>query len=92
MNDTNRGNPLSRAFKVLAKVEPNELQATVLSFLWVFLVMCAWYVLRPVRDALSSDWTNEQLSWLWTSTFVFSAIAVSIYGAIIRNVLHDSFC
>ncbi len=86
MNESSRGNPLSRAFKVLTKVEPNELQATVLSFLWVFLVMCAWYVLRPVRDALSSDWTNEQLSWLWTSTFVFSALAVSIYGAIISRV------
>lgn len=86
MNESSRGNPFSRAFRVLAKVEPDELQATVLSFLWVFLVMCAWYVLRPVRDALSSDWTNEQLSWLWTSTFVFSALAVSIYGAIISRV------
>ena len=86
MSEANRGNPLARAFKVLAKVEPNELQATVLSFLWVFLVMSAWYILRPVRDSLSSDWTDEQLSWLWTSTFVFSALAVSVYGAIISRV------
>ena len=82
----NNNNPLARVFKVLAKVEPNEVQATVLSFLWVFLVMSAWYILRPVRDSLSSDWSDEQLSWLWTSTFVFSAIAVSIYGAIISRV------
>jgi AAA family ATP:ADP antiporter len=86
MSEPNRSNPLARVFKTLAKVEPNELQAIILSFTWVFLVMCAWYILRPVRDALSSDWTNEQLSWLWTSTFVFSAIAVSIYGAIISRV------
>jgi AAA family ATP:ADP antiporter len=86
MSEPNRSNPLARAFKVLAKVEPNELQATALSFLWVFLVMSAWYILRPVRDSLSSDWTDEQLSWLWTSTFIFSAVAVSIYGAIISRV------
>jgi AAA family ATP:ADP antiporter len=86
MDEANRSNPISRAFKVLAKVESNEVQATILSFLWVFFVMCAWYILRPVRDALSSDWSNEQLSWLWTSTFVFSALAVSIYGAIISRV------
>jgi len=86
MTDANRSNPLTRAFKVLAKVEPNEQQAIILSFLWVFFVMSAWYILRPVRDALSSDWTDEQLSWLWTSTFFFSAIAVSIYGAIISRV------
>lgn len=86
MSEANRSNPLARVFKALAKVEPNELQATLLSFLWVFLVMSAWYILRPVRDSLSSDWTDEQLSWLWTSTFVFSAIAVSIYGAVISRV------
>lgn len=86
MSEANHENPLARIFKVVAKVEPNELQATVLSFLWVFLVMSAWYILRPVRDSLSSDWTDEQLSWLWTSTFVFSALAVSIYGAIISRV------
>ena len=40
----------------------------------------------PVRDALSSDWSDAQLSWLWTSTFFFSAIAVSIYGAVISRV------
>ncbi|MDJ0750447.1 MAG: MFS transporter [Woeseiaceae bacterium] len=75
-----------RVFKSAANVEPNEIRATILSFLWVFFVMCAWYILRPVRDSLSSDWTNEQLSWLWTSTFFFSAVAVSIYGAVISRV------
>ena len=79
-------NPVARVIRAATKVEPNELQATVLSFLWVFLVMAAWYILRPVRDALSSDWTDAQLSWLWTSTFFFSALAVSIYGAIISRV------
>ncbi len=86
MNEANRGNPLSRAFQALGNVEPNEVQATVLSFLWVFIVMCAWYILRPVRDALAPDFTNEELAWLWTSTFVFSALAVSIYGAAISRV------
>jgi AAA family ATP:ADP antiporter len=35
---------------------------------------------------LSSDWTDEQLSWLWTSTFFVSVIAVSIYGAVISRI------
>ena len=48
--------------------------------------MTAYFILRPVRDALSSDWSDAQLSWLWTSTFFFSAIAVSIYGAVISRV------
>lgn len=86
MSESRQTGILQRVFKSAANVEPNEIRATVLSFLWVFFVMSAWYILRPVRDSLSSDWTNEQLSWLWTSTFFFSALAVSIYGAIISRV------
>jgi len=86
MSEAQSDNALKRAIRAATKVEPNELKATALSFLWVFLVMAAWYILRPVRDSLSSNWTDEQLSWLWTSTFFFSAIAVSIYGAVISRV------
>ena len=86
MSNPARGNFLTRLINAAAKVQPNEIRATALSFLWVFLVMSAWYILRPVRDALSSDWSDAQLSWLWTSTFFFSAIAVSIYGAVISRV------
>jgi len=86
MNEPKRDNPLSRIFRAAAKIEPNELKATMLSVLFVSILMTAYFILRPVRDSLSSDWTNEQLSWLWTSTFVFSAIAVSIYGGVISRI------
>ena len=86
MASTERTNPLSRLIKAAAKVEANELKATLLSFSFVFVIMTAYFILRPVRDALSSDWSDEQLTWLWTSTFVFSALAVSVYGAVISRV------
>jgi len=86
MSESGRSNPLTRIIKAATKVEPNELKATLLSFFFVFSIMTAWFILRPVRDALSSDWTDEQLSWLWTSTFFFSAIAVSVYGAVISQL------
>lgn len=75
-----------RAITAATKIEPNELRATILSFAFVFLLMTAYFILRPVRDALSSDWTDEQLSWLWTSTFFISLIAVSLYGAVISRI------
>lgn len=81
-----KGSPLKRIIKAATKVEPHELRATVLSFLFVFVLMTAYFMLRPARDTLSSDWTDAQLSWLWTSTFFFSAIAVSIYGGIISRI------
>ena len=86
MAEPRREGSLARAIRAATKVESNELQATVLSFLFVFLLMAAYFILRPVRDSLSSDWTDEQLSWLWTSTFFISIIAVSIYGAVISRI------
>ena len=86
MAEPRREGSFARAIRAATKVESNEIQATVLSFLFVFVLMAAYFILRPVRDSLSSDWTDEQLSWLWTSTFFLSIIAVSIYGAVISRL------
>jgi AAA family ATP:ADP antiporter len=86
MSEPGSDNAFRRIVRTATKIEPNEMTATLLSFLFVFVLMTAYFILRPVRDALSSDWTDEQLSWLWTSTFIFSLIAVSIYGAVISRV------
>jgi AAA family ATP:ADP antiporter len=83
---TNGNGPIARIIRAATKVEPNELRATVLSFLFVFTLMVAYFILRPVRDAMASDWSRAEVSWLWTSTFVFSVIAVTIYGGVISRI------
>ena len=85
MNNESRG-PISKIVKALMKVEPNELKATVLSFLFVFSLMTAYFIIRPVRDAMASDWSRADTSFLWTLTFLFSIVAVSLYGYIISRV------
>ncbi|MDH3630343.1 MAG: MFS transporter [Gammaproteobacteria bacterium] len=70
----------------LLKVEPEEIRSAALSFLFVFMLMTAYYVLRPVRDAMSSDWTDAELSWLWTLNFFISAGAVLLYGFVVSRV------
>ena len=67
--------------KFASKIEPNEVKAVLWSFLFIFTLMASWYILRPIRDAMSSDWSDAELSTLYTGTFVFSVIAVAIYGA-----------
>jgi len=80
MDVSRRGNPLARFVKALTKVEPNELKATLLSFLFIFSLMLAYNILKPVRDAMAPDWSDVDLALLWTYNFFFSAAAVSIYG------------
>ncbi len=83
---TNGSGPFARIVKAATKVEPKELQATTLSFLFVFILMAAYFIMRPVRDAMASDWSRAEVSWLWTSTFIFSVIAVIVYGGVISRI------
>ena len=85
MNNESNG-PGSGIITAATKVEPNEIRSTILSFLFVFTLMAAYFILRPVRDAMASDWTRAETSWLWTMTFFVSIVAVSLYGLIISRV------
>jgi AAA family ATP:ADP antiporter len=70
----------------LIKVEPRELKVAAFSFVFIFMLMAAYYLLRPVRDAMASDWTDVELSWLWTLNFFISAAAVLLYGQVVSRI------
>ena len=42
--------------------------------------MAAYFMLRLVRDAMASDWSNTEISVLWNIQFVMSLVFVAIYG------------
>ena len=79
-------NPVSRFLKSASKIEPNEVKATVASFLFVVVLMSAYYILRPVRDAMASDWTDAEVSWLWTLNFFISTAIVALYGIAVSRI------
>lgn len=67
-------------------VRDNEVKAASLSFSFVFVLMTAYYLLRPVRDAMASDWTDAEVSFLWTLNFFISTGIVAIYGFAVSKV------
>jgi ATP:ADP antiporter, AAA family len=83
---TEHSSTLQRGLARACDIEANEVRATLSSFSLVLMLMGAYYILRPVRDAMASDWSDAQVSWLWTFTFIFSAVAVSLYGAAVSRV------
>lgn len=85
MSDKSK-NPLSSFLKSVSKIEPQEVKATLGSFLFVVILMSAYYILRPVRDAMASDWTDAELSWLWTLNFFISTAVVAFYGFAVSRV------
>ncbi|MDP0492169.1 MAG: MFS transporter [Verrucomicrobiota bacterium JB023] len=64
----------------LTQIKREELKGALLSFLFIFILMASYMILRPVRDALPSDWGDVSLAVQWSFTFILSTIAVSIYN------------
>jgi AAA family ATP:ADP antiporter len=79
-------NFLARFMKSASKIEHNELRSVLLSFLFVFCLMFAWYLLRPVRDAMASEWSDAEVSFLWNINFFISAAVVAVYGIAVSHV------
>jgi ATP:ADP antiporter, AAA family len=65
----------------LSKIEPNEIKATFVSFAFVFILMSSYYILKPVRDAMASDWSDAEVATLWSINFVLTFIVTFLYGA-----------
>jgi AAA family ATP:ADP antiporter len=78
-------NRTSKLLSIISDVQGHEIKAVVGSFLFVVLLMAAYYILRPVRDAMASDWTDAEVSWLWTLNFFISTGVVALYGALVAR-------
>ncbi|MDB4177947.1 MFS transporter [Gammaproteobacteria bacterium] len=78
-------NLLINFLKTASKVKEKEVKAVIFSFLFVVVLMSAYYILRPVRDAMASDWTDAEVSWLWTLNFFISTAIVALYGVMVSK-------
>jgi len=87
---TNNKNLFSSFINKAAKIEANELKATFVAFTFVFILMAAYYILRPVRDAMASDWSDAEVSFLWTLNFFISCGVVALYGFVVSRIRFQS--
>ncbi len=77
---------LKRYINKAAKIEANEIRAVLVSFAFIFSLLAAYYIIRSVRDGMSSDWSDAELSTIWTFTFFISFLVVSFYGYICSKI------
>ncbi|MGD9842906.1 MAG: NTP/NDP exchange transporter [Steroidobacteraceae bacterium] len=80
-SSSEKSGPLASLMQSLSKIEPNELKATFASFAFVFLLMTSYNILKPIRDSMASDWTDAEVSWLWTINFFITLAVNFIYSA-----------
>ncbi|HEX5476793.1 MAG TPA: MFS transporter, partial [Burkholderiales bacterium] len=70
----------------LLRAEPHELPAIGWAFAYFFAVLCSYYLLRPVRDALAVEAGRAALRWLFTATFVSMVVLVPVFGWLCKRL------
>jgi AAA family ATP:ADP antiporter len=64
----------------LAAVETGEMQALLWAFIYFFALLCAYYIIRPMRDEMGIAGGVDKLQWMFTGTFVVMLAAVPLFG------------
>ncbi len=80
-----------RLFRLVVDVKPNELRALLLGFLYYFLVLSAYYVIRPIRDDFGAAGGVENLPWMFTGTLVTMLTANALFSALVAKFTRRRF-
>lgn len=68
------------------RARSGEERAVGLAFSYFFMLMCAYYLLRPLRDAMAISAGLENLPWLYTGTFLAMLTLTPLFGALVSRV------
>lgn len=68
------------AFARIVAVERTEIAGLLWSFVYFFSVLCAYYILRPLRDEMGVTVGQDGLKWLFGIVFVVMLAAVPVFG------------
>ena len=80
--------------KVLAKivdVKPQELRALWLAFVFNFVILAGYYILRPIREEIGATSGVENLPWMYTATLIGMLIANALFAAIVSRMSRRKF-
>jgi len=66
-------------------VQRHEWSALVVSFLYFFCVLAAYYIIRPVRDQLSAAVGSTSLPIFYAATFAATLAMTPLFGALVAR-------
>lgn len=70
----------------LLNLREGELKPALLSALLFFTVLCGYFFLRPVREAMGVSRGMDELRWLFVVTSLASLVAVLAFGGAVSRV------
>jgi AAA family ATP:ADP antiporter len=75
----------------LTGVKRNEWPALIIAFVYFFLVLAAYYVLRPVREQLAAASGSQVLFQFYLTTFLVTLVLTPVYGWLIARFPRKRF-
>src|SRR5215813_2048768 len=82
---------MRRILTKIVDVKPDEIRALLLAFVFNFVVLGGYYVIRPIRDEIGADRGVENLPWMYTGTLIGMLIANALYAAIVARMSRRRF-
>jgi AAA family ATP:ADP antiporter len=82
---------LLRALRRAIDVRPNEVRALAWAGVYIFCVMCSYYVLRPIRDEMGVAGGVENLAWLFTATLAGMVLINPAFAALVGRLPRARF-
>ena len=82
---------MKKLFAKIVDVKPNEARALWLGFAFHFIILTAYYIVRPIRDTIAASNKLETLPWMFTATLIVMLAANAIYAAIVARMDRRKF-
>jgi len=82
---------MKRVLTKIVDVKPDEIRALCLGFLFNFMVLGSYYVIKPVRDDIGAHNGVENLWWMFTGTLLVALVANTAFSAIVARMSRRRF-
>ncbi len=83
--------PITRLLSRSTDVRPGEGAALFCSGTYYFLLLSAYYIIRPIRDDMGAAGGVENLAWLFTGTLVGMLLLQPLYGFLVSKYPRRQF-
>jgi AAA family ATP:ADP antiporter len=85
MPQSQSGNRIADSLRRLVDVREQEVRALLWACAYFFSLLCAYYILRPLRDEMGIAGGVKNLPWLFTGTFLGMLAAVPLFSAVVAR-------
>lgn len=84
-------NAATRLLNKAVDLREGEGAALAWSFTYYFCLLCAYYILRPIRDEMGVAGGVDNLAWLFTGTLVGMMLIHPVFTSLVRKLPRNRF-